>query len=96
MTAPAVAWSEVAARLRPFVARRVPMGEVDDVVRDVLVRMHRSRADVREDDRFAAWMFRIARNAIVDVGRKQGHPRVRVQGSIPRTALVPVPPSGGR
>jgi RNA polymerase sigma-70 factor (ECF subfamily) len=33
--------------------------------------MHRGLADVREDDRFAAWMFQVARNAITDVGRKR-------------------------
>ena len=67
----AVPWSDVAERLRPFVARRVPPSEIDDVVQDVLVHMHRGLAAVREDDRFAAWMFQIARNAITDAGRKR-------------------------
>jgi len=71
VTVSAVPWSDVAARLRPFVARRVPASEIDDVVQDVLVRMHRGLADVREDDRLAAWMFQVARNAITDIGRKR-------------------------
>lgn len=71
MTLSAVRWSDVAARLRPFVARRVPSSEIDDVVQDVLMRMHRGLADLREDDRFAAWMFQVARNAITDTGRKR-------------------------
>lgn len=71
MTLSAVPWSDVAARLRPFVARRVPSSEIDDVVQDVLVRMHRGLEGVRDDDRFAAWMFQIARNAITDVGRRR-------------------------
>ncbi len=71
MSLAAVPWNDVAARLRPFVARRVPSSEIDDVVQDVLVRLHRGLADVREDDRFAAWMFQVARNAITDVGRKR-------------------------
>ncbi|HLL24061.1 MAG TPA: sigma-70 family RNA polymerase sigma factor [Kofleriaceae bacterium] len=66
MTTAAVPWSDVAARLRPFVARRVPPSEIDDVVQDVLVRMHRGFPALRDDDRFAAWMFQVARNAIVD------------------------------
>ena len=69
MSVVAVPWSDVAARLRPFVARRVPSSEIDDVVQDVLVRIHRGLSDVREDDRFVAWMFQVARNAITDVGR---------------------------
>lgn len=78
MTVSAVPWSDVAARLRPFVARRVPASEIDDVVQDVLVRMHRGLAEVREDDRFAAWMFQVARNAITDVGRKRARTLVEL------------------
>jgi RNA polymerase sigma-70 factor (ECF subfamily) len=33
--------------------------------------MQRGLPGVREDDRFAAWMFQIARNAITDAGRKR-------------------------
>lgn len=72
----AVPWSDVAARLRPFVAHRVPPSEIDDVVQDVLVRMHRGLSDLRDDDRFAGWMFQIARNAIADAGRR--HARAAV------------------
>jgi RNA polymerase sigma-70 factor, ECF subfamily len=71
MTVSAVPWSDVAERLRPFVARRVPPSEIDDVVQDVLVHMHRGLPSVRADDRFATWMFQIARNAITDAGRKR-------------------------
>ena len=70
MTTPAVPWSDVAARLRPFVAHRVASRDIDDVVQDVLVRMHRGLPELREDDRFSAWMFQVARNAIADAGRK--------------------------
>jgi RNA polymerase sigma-70 factor (ECF subfamily) len=73
MTTAAVPWTDVAERLRPFVAHRVPSSEIDDVVQDVLVRMHRGLPDLRDDDRFSAWMFQIARNAIVDAGRKRIH-----------------------
>lgn len=71
MTVSAVPWSDVAERLRPFVARRVPPSEIDDVVQDVLVHMHRGLPGVREDHRLTAWMFQIARNAITDAGRKR-------------------------
>jgi RNA polymerase sigma-70 factor, ECF subfamily len=70
MTTAAVPWTDVAARLRPFVAHRVPPGDIDDVVQDVLVRMHRGLPDLRDNDRFSAWMFQVARNAIADTGRK--------------------------
>jgi RNA polymerase sigma-70 factor (ECF subfamily) len=70
MTTGAVPWTDVAARLRPFVAHRVPSSDIDDVVQDVLVRMHRGLPELRDDDRFSAWMFQVARNAIADKTRK--------------------------
>ncbi|HEU0032145.1 MAG TPA: sigma-70 family RNA polymerase sigma factor [Kofleriaceae bacterium] len=66
-----VPWTEVATRLRPFIAQRVRPSDVDDIVQDVLVRMHRGLPSLRDDERFTAWMFQVARNAIADVGRKQ-------------------------
>lgn len=69
MITAAVPWTDVAARLRPFVANRVPSSDIDDVVQDVLVRMHRGLPDLRDDDRFSAWMFQVARNAIADKAR---------------------------
>lgn len=90
MTVAGVPWSEVADRLRPFVAQRVPASELDDVVQDVLVRMHRSIASVREDDRFAAWMFQIARNAIIDAGRKRARQPVQPSDELDG---VPAPPA---
>lgn len=70
MTTPAVPWTDVAARLRPFVAHRVPSNDIDDVVQDVLVRMHRGLPDLRDGDRFSAWMFQVARSAIADATRR--------------------------
>jgi RNA polymerase sigma-70 factor (ECF subfamily) len=73
-TAP-VAWSDVAARLRPYLARRVDPSDVDDVLQDVLLRMHRGLGALRNEDRFAGWMFRIANSAIAERGRdRQRHP----------------------
>lgn len=62
---------QIAAQIRPFVARRVPPGEVDDVVQDILTRVH-TRIDALDDDtRFVAWLHRVARNAIVDHHRRR-------------------------
>lgn len=60
-------WETVAGKLRPFIARRVAApADADDVLQEVLIRVHRGLAGLRDDDRVGAWMFRIARNAIVD------------------------------
>jgi RNA polymerase sigma-70 factor, ECF subfamily len=70
-----VPWQEVADRLRPFVARRVPPADVDDVVQDVFLRMQRGLTDLRDQERFSAWMYQVARNAIADSGRRRArHP----------------------
>jgi RNA polymerase sigma-70 factor, ECF subfamily len=89
MTAAAVPWTDVAARLRPFVAHRVRPSDIDDVVQDVLVRMHRGLPDLRDEDRFSAWMFQVARNAIADAGRKQ----VRAPLDSPDLDETPAPPT---
>lgn len=70
-------WRELEARLRPFIARRMRApADVDDVVQDVFLRMQRGLADLRDDERFGAWVYRIARSAIVDHQRLQSKHRV--------------------
>jgi RNA polymerase sigma-70 factor (ECF subfamily) len=69
-------WSALAGQLRPFIARRVATpADADDVLQEVLVRVHRGLAALRDEERVAAWVYRIARNAIVD------HVRARVPTS---------------
>jgi RNA polymerase sigma-70 factor (ECF subfamily) len=75
MTEAAVPWSEVSAKLKPFLARRVDAADVDDVLQDVLLRMHRGVRGLAEEERFTSWMYSIARNAIADHGRSRArHP----------------------
>jgi RNA polymerase sigma-70 factor (ECF subfamily) len=75
VTGAAVPWRDVAAKLRPFVASRVIATDVDDVLQDVLLRMHRGIGTLADEDRLASWMFAIARHAIADQGRARSrHP----------------------
>lgn len=63
------------ARLRPFVARRVSPADVDDVMQEVFVRVHRGLGDLRDDERFGPWVFQVARSAIADQFRERArHP----------------------
>ena len=75
MTAAAAPWQQVEAQLRPFLARRVAAADVDDVLQDVFVRIQRGVAGVRDDQRFAAWLFQVARSAIADHHRKRARSR---------------------
>ena len=70
------AYRELEARLRPFVARRVSAtSEVDDVIQDVFLRMQRSLADLRDEERFGPWVYRVARSAIAEHRRARArHP----------------------
>jgi len=68
-------WQEVAGRLRPFIARRVAPGEIDDVMQDVFIRMQRGLPNLRDEERFTSWLFQIARNAVTEHARKRArHP----------------------
>ena len=69
------AWHDIATRLRPFVARHVPPADVDDVLQDTFVRMQRGLATLRDDERFTAWLFQVARSAVAEHGRTRArHP----------------------
>ncbi len=85
VTAGALPWSEVAARLRPFVARRVDASDVDDVMQDVLARTQRGLAGLRDEARLSAWLLQVARSAIAD------HGRVRARHPIADPAAAPEP-----
>lgn len=70
------AWRELEAHLRPYVARRVASpSDVDDVVQEVFVRMHRGLTGLRDGERFGGWVYRIAARAVADHRRGRArHP----------------------
>jgi RNA polymerase sigma-70 factor, ECF subfamily len=70
---PAVAWSELRGPLAGFIARRVAdPQDAEDVLQEVMLRIHRHGDELARADRVAAWVHRIARNAIVDHYRRRG------------------------
>ena len=75
MTESPAPWQDVAARLRPFIARRVAPTEVDDVMQDVFVRMQRGLSQLRDEERFTSWLFQIARSSVAEHMRSRArHP----------------------
>jgi RNA polymerase sigma-70 factor (ECF subfamily) len=65
-------FAEFQRRLRAFVSRRVrDPADVDDVLQDTFLRIHRHLGDVRGADRLAAWVFQVARSVIVDHYRRR-------------------------
>jgi RNA polymerase sigma-70 factor (ECF subfamily) len=70
------AWKNIEERLRPYVARRLSSSskasaaDIDDVVQEVLARVHTGVSDLRDGERFGGWVYRVASNAIADLGRR--------------------------
>lgn len=67
-----VDWAELRLRLRSFVAARVRSDSAihDDLVQEILLRLHRGLPRLRESERLDAFAYQIARNAITDHYRK--------------------------
>jgi RNA polymerase sigma-70 factor (ECF subfamily) len=64
--------------LRAFVRRRgIDGSEVEDVVQELLLLIHRARHTWRPDRPFDPWMWAVARNATTDALRRQGRERSR-------------------
>lgn len=64
-------WEQFSADLRAFIRRRVSDENVaDDLLQEVFVRVHSKLDSVSDDERLAAWLYRIARNVITDHYRR--------------------------
>lgn len=66
-------WETLARELRPFVARRIGdrEHEVDDVLQEVLLRVHRGLPKLQQRELFHGWVLQIARNAVNDQLRQR-------------------------
>jgi RNA polymerase sigma-70 factor (ECF subfamily) len=62
----AIAWGALRAELHRFVARRVPAADVDDVVQEALLRIHRGLGAVRSEAAVIGWMYQVTRNTLAD------------------------------
>ncbi len=64
-------WSQLSADLRRFIRRRVPDDHIaEDLLQDTFIRIHRSLPTLRNEERLAAWVHQIARNAVRDYYRR--------------------------
>jgi RNA polymerase sigma-70 factor (ECF subfamily) len=66
MTAMAPVSVALRVGLRRFVARKVRPAQVDDLVQDILLRMHERAGELRDETRLAGWAFRIAQRVVAD------------------------------
>ena len=69
-------WAEVGAEMERFVRRRISdPHHADDVVAEVMLRIHQNLGSLDDRERLTAWVYRIARNAITDHYRRSARRR---------------------
>src|SRR5688572_32009706 len=64
-------WQVLGQRLGAYIGRRLPAGDVDDVLQDVLLRIHTNIRYLSDHSRFGPWVYSVARNAVIDRLRKK-------------------------
>ncbi len=63
-------WQEFSGPLRALVGMRVSNPfDIEDILQDIFVKIHTWLGTLRDDERVAAWLYQIARNAIADYFR---------------------------
>ena len=75
-------WDQVHNRLRVFIAKRIrDEAEVEDLLQEVFVRVHRHVESLDHPERIVSWVYQITRNAIVDYYRSAERRRELPAGS---------------
>jgi len=85
------AWNTLAHELRRYIARRVKPDDVDDVLQDTLLRIHRGLDTLHEAQRFGPWVHQVTRTAVVDHLRARGR-RGRLGGEDKHLDDLEAPP----
>ncbi len=69
-------WRQVHDGLRAFIANRVSSeAEVEDILQEVFLRMHRRLDGLKDPERLVAWVYQITRHVVVDHYRKAARRR---------------------
>jgi RNA polymerase sigma-70 factor, ECF subfamily len=77
----AAVWQDFHGRLLGFIARRVrDRDSAEDILQEVMLRIHRHGAEVERAPAVGAWVHQIARNAIADHYRRASVRRERPAG----------------
>ncbi len=94
-SSPNLDWNEIRARLRAFVASRVSdqPAEHDDLVQEILIRLHRGLPRLRQNDRLDAFAYQIARNAIADHYRRGAREQPFAPDSLEERIPLDAPPT---
>ena len=75
-------WREVIAQLRAFVRRRIADPDrAEDLVGDIVLRIHQNLGSIDDQERLAHWVSRVARNAVIDEYRRAARAREQLVGT---------------
>lgn len=64
-------WTAMSRDLDGFIRRRAGDDAAPDLLQETFVRIHDGIGQLRDEDRVAGWVYRIARNVIVDHHRRR-------------------------
>ena len=65
-------WIEFSKQLKSFISRRVKDNSLaEDILQDVFVKIHSNIDKLKDEQKIKGWLFRIARNCIIDYYRKR-------------------------
>ena len=85
-------WRGVIAQLRAFVRRRIADPDrAEDLVAEILLRIHQNLGSVDDQERLAHWVSRVARNAVIDEYRRAARAREQPLGTPADTAALRTP-----
>jgi len=79
------------AALYRFIARQSDSAAADDLFQDVWSRIIRGRASYRPSARFSTYLYRIARNCLIDHYRRRGHEHKLLRDTEPDEAASAEP-----
>ena len=66
------AWREFHPRLRRYINARIGnRADAEDILQDVFLRVHQRLDSLRSEENLRAWIFRVARNAVIDHLRRR-------------------------
>ena len=83
-------WREVIAQLRAYVRRRIADPDrAEDLVGDIVLRIHQNLGSVDDQERLAHWVSRVARNAVIDEYRRAARSREQLLDTTTETAIGP-------
>jgi RNA polymerase sigma-70 factor, ECF subfamily len=75
-------WLQMHAPLLRFIARRISdPRDAEDVLQDVMVRIHRHSGEMDEFEHLGAWVHQVTRSAVVDFYRRRAARQEHVAGA---------------